>query len=252
MITEERKLRIMEIIRQDGFISIKQIMSMFNVSRSSAMRDLDELVSQGLVVRKRGGASLEESDLLLSQFNELPTKDKQYNQQEQKKRICKYASNLIKDGSTIYIDSGTTVLYLVDYIREREITIITPNTRLLTYIPSDFKGKIILLEGEYSPKYECVGGSITANSILKYHYDYAFLTANGIDFDTQEVCGTVFQFSENKNLVMSRSDHVELLIDYSKKNVKGISTWAHFDDFDHIYIDQCEDQELNNKIIVCE
>lgn len=38
MITEERKIRIMEIIRQDGFISIKQIMSMFDISRFSAMR----------------------------------------------------------------------------------------------------------------------------------------------------------------------------------------------------------------------
>ena len=252
MITEERKIRIMEIIRQDGFISIKQIMSMFDISRFSAMRDLDELEKQGLIVRQRGGASIEQSDTLLSQFNELSTRDKQYNRREQKKRICKYASNLINDGSNIYIDSGTTVLYLLDYIKDREVNIITPNTMLLNYVPDNFKGKIILLEGEYYPKYECVGGSITGMSILKYHFDYAFLTANGIDFNNKEVCGFVIPFSENKNLVMNRSNHVELLIDYSKKDIKGLRTWAHFDDFDHIYIDKYKDDEKSNKIIICE
>lgn len=252
MITEERKIRIMEIIRQDGFISIKQIMSIFDISRSSAMRDLDELEKQGLVVRQRGGASIDQSDVLLSQFNELPTKDKQYSKKEQKRRICKYASNLIKDGNNIYIDSGTTVLYLLDYIKDREVNIITPNIMLLNYIPDNFKGKIILLNGEYYPKYECVGGSITGMSILKYHFDYAFLTANGIDFNNKEVCGFVIPFSENKNLVIKRSDHVELLIDYSKKDINGLEIWASFDDFDHIYIDKYEEQEKNNKIIICE
>lgn len=252
MITEERKIRIMEIIRQDGFISIKQIMSMFDISRSSAMRDLDELEKQGLIVRQRGGASIEQSDVLMSQFNELSTHDKQYNKREQKKRICKYASNLIKDGSNIYIDSGSTVLYLLDYIKDREVNIITPNTVLLSYIPNDFKGKIILLDGEYFPKYECVGGTITGMSILNYHFDYAFLTANGIDFNTQEVSGFVVPFSENKKLVINRSDHVELLVDYSKKGISGLTTWAHFDDFEHIYVDKCEENEKSNQIIICE
>lgn len=251
MITEERKMRIMEIIRSDGFISIQQIMNMFHVSRSSAMRDLDELEKQGLVLRKRGGASVKDAETLLSQYNELPTRDKQYNHNESKRLICKYASNLVKDGSNIYIDSGTTVLYLLDYLKNMNINVITPNTLLLNYIPDDFKGNVILLDGEYFPKYNCVGGSITGMSILKYHFDYAFLTANGIDLNRQEVCGYVIPFSENKTLVMNRSKHTELLIDSSKVNITGLTTWAKFENFDHIYMEQCDKDFQYNNIIIC-
>ena len=252
MITEERKIKIMELIRRDGFVSVRQLMDILDISRSSVMRDLDDLENQGLVVRQRGGASLVDSNVLLSQYNELPTRDKQFENSNVKRRICKYAASCIQDGSNIYIDSGTTVLYLIDYILDKEVNIITPNTLLLNKVPENFKGSIIMLGGEFFPKSECVGGSITGMNILNYHFDCAFLTTSGIDLKTEEVSGFIIPFSANKQMVLKRSDCAYLLVDSSKVGVNGLSTWANFQEFNQIFIDKYEGENIPENVTICE
>ena len=49
MLLEERKFAIMELIKRDGFVSVRQLMDILGVSRSSVMRDLDELERQAIV-----------------------------------------------------------------------------------------------------------------------------------------------------------------------------------------------------------
>lgn len=53
MTNAERLDRLASMVRQSEFLSVSQIMNEFGVSRSSAMRDLDELERQGLVIRQR-------------------------------------------------------------------------------------------------------------------------------------------------------------------------------------------------------
>lgn len=58
MTNAERLDRLKTLVQETEFLSVRQIMNEFGVSRSSAMRDLDELERQGVVVRQRGGAVL--------------------------------------------------------------------------------------------------------------------------------------------------------------------------------------------------
>ena len=58
MTSAERLDRLKTLVQETEFLSVRQIMNEFGVSRSSAMRDLDELERQGVVVRQRGGAVL--------------------------------------------------------------------------------------------------------------------------------------------------------------------------------------------------
>ena len=63
MLTKERKLRIMNLLEERSFVTIKELIEDFNVSRSSIVRDLIELENQGLIQRERGGASLKSVDI---------------------------------------------------------------------------------------------------------------------------------------------------------------------------------------------
>lgn len=231
MISQVRKVKILEQIRQDGFVSIQDIMNTFHISRSSAMRDLAELEEQNFIVRQRGGASLKE----WSSFSERATKDKQMDHIENKRRICQRASRYIRNGSSVYIDSGTTVLYILDFIKEMDLNIITPNVLLLKEIPDDFKGHITLLEGEYVPKSDCVTGPLCDTAILKYHFDVALFTANG--FDDESVYSLSIPFAQNKKLALKQCDHPYLLVDHTKKNVQGFIEWAKVEDFEEMIID---------------
>ena len=251
MITEERKVRIMELIRKNGFVSVRELMDLFAVSRSSIMRDLEELDRQGYIYRKRGGASLKNTDELMSRFNEPDVREKETINTAAKRVVCQKAAELVQDGSNIYIDSGTTVLWMREFLADREINIVTPNAMLLTRLPESFKGNIILLGGDYSIRLESVSGMITDQMLENYSFDYAFLTANGIDFEKEEVYGYNVAYSNNKKTVLARSDKAELLIDSSKPYLKGFCKWADVTEFENIFIDEYRGDNAPDNLVIC-
>ena len=77
MLTKERKLRIMNLLEERSFVTIKELIEDFNVSRSSIVRDLIELENQGLIQRERGGASLKSVDINIKSFNEQDVEEKE-------------------------------------------------------------------------------------------------------------------------------------------------------------------------------
>ena len=56
MLSKERMYRILNLLKEQTFVTVKQLMDEFDVSRSSIMRDLIELENLGLIKRERGGA----------------------------------------------------------------------------------------------------------------------------------------------------------------------------------------------------
>ena len=231
MITEERKVRIMELIRKNGFVSVRD--------------------KQGFIYRKRGGASLKNTDDLMSRFNEPAVREKEMINPDAKRLVCRKASELVRDGNSIYIDSGTTVLWMREYLRDKEINIVTPNALLLTKIPEEFKGNVILLGGDYSVPLESVSGIITDQMLESYSFDYAFLTANGVNFARGEVYGYNVAYSNNKKTVLQRTRKAELLIDSSKPSLTGFCKWADIQEFDNIFIDEYEGENAPDNLVIC-
>lgn len=240
----------MELLNRDYFVSIKQLMNLLDVSRSSVMRDLDELEQEGLIVRERGGASLLVSD---AKHNEPAVREKEHTNEFQKRKICQMAAMLIKDGDCIFIDSGTTAIYIVDYVLDKNIDIVTPNTYVLSRIPDDFKGNVYVLGGEFKKKSEICCGPLTLEFINHFHFDYAFLTANGIHFTKNEVYSFDFDFAAIKKEALKRSKHKVLLVDRSKFNNQGLCVWASIEQFQSIIVDRFElDIKKPKNVVICE
>ena len=69
MLSKERMYRILNLLKEQTFVTVKQLMEEFDVSRSSIMRDLIELENLGLIKRERGGAVAKDvANLTLSSF----------------------------------------------------------------------------------------------------------------------------------------------------------------------------------------
>ena len=56
-----REHEILDIIRSNGYISVKDLALMLSISESSVRRDLSELQINGLIRRKHGGAEVTDS-----------------------------------------------------------------------------------------------------------------------------------------------------------------------------------------------
>lgn len=252
MISKERQYRIFNKISEQGFVRIKDLVDEFQCSRSSIMRDLIELENQGKIKRERGGASLKDMPSTLSSLTETSVAVKEQIQIEPKRLICKQAANLIQDGDCVYVDSGTTAMYLAEYLKDKRIQLITPSIYLIRHLPDDFRGEIYLIGGEYLKQFECSCGPLSAQMVRQFHFDQAFLSANGLDLHSGEVYVFDFPLGSLKQEVMKRSASNNLLVDASKLSVKAMFAWANLDEFSHVYIDRCNAESCPDNFVVCE
>lgn len=243
MLTEERMVRIMDLLHKNSFVSIQDLMKRFQVSRSSIMRDLQELEEQGRILRVRGGASLVDTDVLLSRYNEPAVQFKEDTQKDAKKIICHKAIEEVHDGDCIFIDAGTTPVYLLEGLKHKDVELVTTNTYLLERLPLDFKGHVYLLGGEFSKKYDSSFGSMTTHLLKQFRFDLCFLTANGISVQEDEAYVFDMHIGTIKKEVQMRSRKSILLIDHTKLKTRAFYTWSNLSSFSKVYMDTYPNNE---------
>lgn len=252
MLSAQRLMLIREMIERDAFVSVKEIMERFDVSRSSAMRDLIELENQGVVIRERGGAVLKERAATVSSANEVAIRAKENVNEAQKRLLCARAARTIHEGDCIYVDGGTTTLFLAEWIATMRVTVITPNTYFLQKLPVTFPGTIYLLGGEFGLNRDMSYGPLTIEMLKQFNFDLAFLTTNGIDLERGEASVFDFEVGQVKKEVLKRCRHSRLLVDASKIGKRALCSWARLDAFQDIYMNACPEDERLENIVICD
>ncbi|MDD6466853.1 MAG: DeoR/GlpR family DNA-binding transcription regulator [Erysipelotrichaceae bacterium] len=254
MLSKERLYRLTQMIQERQFVTINELMETFHVSRSSIVRDLIQLEQQGVLVRERGGATAKKiSSMTLNRLTEVSVKQKEYQHAKEKERIGKQAAQCIKEGDCVYIDSGTTPLYVLPYLFQKKVTIVTPSIYVIRKLPDNFVGNVYLLGGYFEQKYDMSTGPITIDMIQKFNFDHAFLSTNGVDLQTQEVSVFEFEIGCIKKEVMKRSTHNYLLIDDSKLNQKAMYHWTTLKAFDTVFVNTFQTHaKIPDNFYLCE
>ena len=121
MALNQRRMRILNLIREDGHAKVQKLSEIFEVSEVTIRQDLEALEKEGYVQREHGGAFLKEFDsfaktgLLLNQTN-----------MEAKREIAQKAVKLIEEGDSIILDSGSTATELAKLlVNFKSLTVIT-------------------------------------------------------------------------------------------------------------------------------
>jgi DeoR family transcriptional regulator of aga operon len=131
----ERQNQIVELLLRKERLTVADICKTFSISEATARRDLDALDEQGLLQRVHGGAIP-----VRRATPEAPILERRQEQAEAKKRIGRGAAELVKDGETIFLGSGTTVLEVAKNLHERkDLTVITnslPVVNMLVGLPN--------------------------------------------------------------------------------------------------------------------
>ena len=101
-----RNSHILQLLREQGYVSVDDLSQALGVSQMTIRRDLKDLEQMGLVNRYHGGASLkpERGDF------EWPVLLRETEYLGVKRQIGKVAAGLVKDGDVVVLDAGTTTL----------------------------------------------------------------------------------------------------------------------------------------------
>ncbi|MCC3356374.1 DeoR/GlpR family DNA-binding transcription regulator [Bacillus sp. REN16] len=175
MLTPERHQLILSLLKEQGVVKLQELMDRANSSESTIRRDLVHLENENKLRRVHGGASLVHGNRMEPTYIEKATKNIR-----EKRAIAKYASELIQEGDSIYLDAGTTTQELIPFLDYRGLTVVTNGVNLIE--PLLEKGiTTYLIGGVVKPETKALIGSRALSSLNLYRFDKCFLGVNGVD-----------------------------------------------------------------------
>ena len=224
MVLTDRWTEILNYLRDKKFATVEEMMTEFNISRSTLRRDLIAMEERNLIIRTRGGAEIIEDNT----DEEFSLEQVLNTNKAEKIKIAKKAAEKIKDGDIIFIDSGSTCYYIIDYIEAKDITVVTNGIAHIQKLMS--KGiNTYILGGYAKPELNLIIGEDTEKKVSMMNFDIAFLGTMGIDKDAGFTTALLID-GEVKRAVIKSSKECYILADKSKFNVRNIYTYGRFKD----------------------
>ena len=223
MVLIDRWIEISEYLKEKKYASVEEMMERFKLSRSTLRRTLIAMEEKNLLKRVRGGAEIIEDireELPVDFYNIFKNKE------EEKKKIAKKDAELIEDEDVIFIDSGSTCYYMIDYIKANKITVVTNGIVHIQRLMA--KGiNTYILGGYAKPEKNLIIGEDIVNKINAMNFDKAFLGTMGID-SRSGFTTMMLEDGEVKKAVIKSSDKCYVLADNSKFNVRNFYTYGDF------------------------
>ncbi|NOU87887.1 DeoR family transcriptional regulator [Paenibacillus sp. LMG 31460] len=177
MLAAERKLRIVEYVRQYRIATVAVLAQEFGVHDATIRRDLGDLEQEGLLKRTHGGATIDQWTHDEPNFNERSN-----TRVDQKMRIGKLAASLVEDGEHIIIDSGTTTLHIAkNLVHRSNITVVTNDINIAAELKDAAGIKVILTGGDLYPSSYMLNGMFTDQVLNSLHVEKAFIGIPAID-----------------------------------------------------------------------
>ena len=221
----ERWNKILDLLDKEGSLSLRELMEHCNVSEATIRRDLTNLEDKNLLYRTHGGAMKRS----VARGSEESVEAKRADFLQEKREVAKYiCENILQSGQTIYLDAGTSTYEMIEYLRDRKLTVVTNSTY---HLPKLINNKIhtIILGGTIKHSTQAVIGSAAIEQLKKYSFDMCFVGCNGID----ESFG-ITTAEENESFIkataLKNSKRKYTLADKSKFGHRKFQKFAEFDD----------------------
>lgn len=235
MFQEERMQLIIEHLRKHHRISAEEIVSLFDVSRDTARRDLIKLEEQEAIIRTRGGAILPSPPQEFKSYQ-----DRLKYVSEEKRAIGQLAAALVRSGEMIILDSSTTVQSCAENLNGKSCTVITNSIHSADLLSNHTAVQIRLLGGQLDKEQRYVYGAPVIETLSHYYVDKAFIGIGGFTMDG-------FSASEEegkiKHQMMKSAKKVIVLADHSKMGKRYGYRFADWTLVDVLITDQWPDQE---------
>lgn len=214
MIKAERQDRVKQLLANQGTVSVKQIADQLGVSDMTVRRDLEELSQLGELVRVHGGATMaapRKGSLLGREYSHT---EKRSQHASEKLDAARTAVSLIRDGSTIFLGTGTTIEQMVPLLPACRLRIITNSLSVFNLLENRDDYELCLVGGMYRRSTAAFVGPIAEEAIESLGIDAAFIGANGIQGDS--ISTSNMEEGRFQQLAFSKADERFLVADSSK------------------------------------
>ena len=239
----DRQLRIIDLVRTQGKVSVDELVREFSSSAETIRRDLTMLSANGKIKKIHGGA------LPLRDFGEGAFAQRMQQNAEAKRLIADKARQLVAPGDSLFIDTGSTTLVMAEALATiDELTVTTNSTAIARIIGSaNETTRIYLLGGSYNEDNRQTCGAMALNQLDGFHGNLAIVTVGAVSAN-----GGVMDYSFDEMTIASamiaRSERVIILADASKFDRVAPFVVASFEQIDVLVSDRKPQGELAERL----
>ena len=191
-------------------VSLEELSTQFSVSMNTIRRDVMELLSRGNIRKVYGGVS----STLINRPVGFSVRAQKNSRAKQ--IIGRLASQLVSDGASIFLDSGSTTPYILQHIGEKNgVTVITHSLTAL-YAASSLSNLNI------------IAGISTLDALSRLSIQTIFISATGVSIENGLTNSTYLE-AEIKRSVVQRGNRVVLMADQSKFGHSAVISFCPFE-----------------------
>jgi DeoR/GlpR family transcriptional regulator of sugar metabolism len=207
----ERQNQILQQVSQAGRITVTEICETFGISEATARRDLETLAADSRLQRVHGGAIA-----LTHAPPESPIFQRRGEQAEEKARIGQAAAALVRDGETVFLGSGTTVLEVAWRLRNcYNLTVITNSMPVINIFAGLENFQVICLGGVLRESELSFIGHITEQAVAELRADKVILGTRAISLE-QGLTNDYLPETMTDRAILKSGRDVILVADHSK------------------------------------
>ena len=228
----------------------KTIAGELGVSEATVRRDLEKLEKLGKLRRVQGGAVRNDEG---EEFKvELSMRAKHSLNSEEKNLIARAAAEEVKDDECVFLDCGTSIAPLAQYLLQRRIRIVTCNNLIVQRVTPDTRAEVFVVGGRMLPADHMFVGPLAESMLMNFGFHRAFLGCMGLDIQNDSVYLTDMECLRIKQIVMEKAAHNILLTDASKLKKVGLFRLSSVNEFERVYIndDGVKRQYPENFIVI--
>lgn len=238
---ESRHVAILQELDRTGVVSVKELTTLLGVTDMTIRRDLIDLEKQGLLVRVHGGAHRKVRDGI----NEASHTEKNMLNVEEKKEIAQKCAQLIENGDTVFIGSGTTTDFIGDYLDSKEISIVTNSLPIFEKLKDNPNCDIILVGGRYRVKTQTFVGQFANKLLQEIKVSKAFIGVNGID--GHNVTTANEEEGNGNAIILNNAIEKYIVADNSKFDSYSFYTFYKVDDLNAVITDNSISKKVRDK-----
>lgn len=199
LLLKERHSLILQQLSTAGRVIATQLAEELNVTEDTVRRDLRDLAAAGLCQKVYGGAvripaSPEAGNFIERTTRHLPCKSS----------LAAAASVLVKAGSVVFLDAGSSNLAMADALPKIPLTVITNAPMIAARLLDHPHLELILIGGRVKQGIGASVGATALREIENMHPDLYFVGACGVDLDAG-VTAIDFEEAEFKRRVAALS-----------------------------------------------
>ena len=241
ILADQRRTRLVELVRQNGFAALPDLANELQVSESTVRRDLDYLEETGVARRTHGGVCYTGPSPKLPHFD-----CRQSLQWDKKRQIAAAAGRLVEDGDTVLLDGGSTTYELAQVLVDRPLQVVTNSLPVATLFSASDNVDLVLVGGYVHSRTGVSLGPYANEMLAELNVRRAILSVAGIN--DRGYYNSNLLLVETERAMMKAADEAIVVADSTKFGRTSLARLCGLGETDVLVTDDKIDEEWKTKL----